>query len=108
MGRERRSGGVKEEARYRVMSQTSEDKVAEIVSQAWWLVRPVITERVGVEHIHICVYEEEDAAVNAVVLFECDQRVKMLVVFVVGAVCWGVHNTLEVVAFCLGNVGSIS
>ena len=79
--------------------------MSEVVSQSLRLVHPVITERAGVEQIYICVDEEEDTAVNAIILLECDYRVKALIVFVVEAVCWGVHNTLEVVAFCLGNVG---
>ena len=41
-------------------------------------------------------------------LLERNDWVKALVVFVVGAVCWGVHNLLEVVAFFLGNVGLIA
>ena len=73
-----------------------------------WLVRPVITKRAGVEQIYIRVDEEEDAAVNAVMLLERDYRVKALGAFIIGAVCWGMHNTLEMVAFCLGNVGLIS
>lgn len=52
-------------------------------------------------------YEEEDVAVNAIVLLKCNYRVKVFVVSDMGAVCLSVLNVLEVILFCLYDVGLV-
>ena len=64
------AGVVHVQVGYAIVTEACHDKVAKGVCNVMWLVCPVVLPWTGVVEVHVCVKEEEYAAVDAVLLEE--------------------------------------